>query len=266
METERYNVNTSVGKFKVEKTKTHLRVGGKKFCVEIKFQDSKNPELAELQWIYTKDGGCELDNKMIKGDLTVEMLKLSLTILKLYREVKYVKLLDNSKYDCEYEDGSKKTIFINKYNYLFHGGTWYEKKVNAIPIDPSLKELYEETKPLYTDPSAKPSLYDFKNKLLQEELRPIYESKATWKEFANTLHEIYDSKTLCKKISPWYNDAVEILTKNRMIPEIWIIDISDINTPFTQIISGGKRFTRKKYESYIENFIMSPGELYDKKL
>ena len=51
-----------------------------------------------------------------------------------------------------------------------------------------------------------------------------------------------------------------------MLPEYWKIDITDINIPFTRIMSGGKRSTRKG--KYIlpneEHFIMSPHELYNK--
>jgi hypothetical protein len=266
MESEKYNIKTSVGLFKVHKTQTHLRVGGKKFCVEILLQDPKMQEAAELQWLVIKDGGCELEDKIIKGETTVHLLKLSLTLLKIYRNVQYIRLLDNSKYDCEIDSTTKKTIYINKYNYLFHGETWYEMKANAIPIDPSLKALYYETKPLYTDPLVKPSVFDFKNSLLNIELTPIYQSTTTWKEFADVLHERYDAKTLCKKILPWYESALAILTNDRMLPEYWKIDITDINIPFTRIMTGGKRNTRKG--KYIlpsqEHFIVGPSELYHK--
>ena len=267
---EKYKIQTSVGKFRVDKTKTHLRVGGKKFCVEIKLYDSDTPEFAELQWLITKDGGCELNDALIKGESTVHLLKLSLTLLKLYRNVQFINLLDNSKYDCEFADKTKKTIFINKYNYLFHGATWYDEKVGAVPIDSALKELYNEAKPLYTEPSAKHSSFDFRNKVLQMELAPLYEATRTWKEFADILHEKYDNQTLCQKISPWYDYAVATLTKDRMLPEFWKIDITDINIPFTQVIEGGgkKRITRKIQYSVPneEYFTISPSELYHKKL
>ena len=265
---ENYNVKTSVGEFKVNKTKTHLRVGGKKYCIEIKLYDSKNPEEAELQWIITKDGGCELQDKLIQGDSTVHLLKLSFTLLKIYRKIQFVRLLDNSKYVCEFADSTKKSIYINKYNYLFHGGTWYDEKVGAVPIDTSLKTLYEETKPLYTEPLAKPPSFDFRNKILETELTPLYQATTTWKEFADLLHETYDKKTLCQKISPWYEYAVAILTNDRMLPEYWKIDISDINIPFTQIMTGGasRRTRKKKYIVYHEDYIISPSEMYDKTL
>jgi len=279
MDNENYQVQTSVGIFRVSKTQTHLNIGGKKFCVDIKLYDSHMPDFSELQWLITKDGGCEqvgckplaafgeLNDKLIKGDTTVHLLKLSLTILKLYRKVQFIKLLDNSKYNCVIDDKSNKTIYINKYNYLFYGGTWYDEKIGAIPIDPALKKLYDETKSLYTDPSAKPQSFDFRNKLLQIELTPIYDATNTWKEFAELLHKQYESKTLCKKISPWYEDAVAILTNNRMLPEFWKIDITDINIPFTRIVQqGGRRKTRKgKYRvPNNEDFTISPSELYDK--
>jgi hypothetical protein len=38
---ERFYVQTAVGKFRVEKTETHLKVGGRRFCVEIRISDSE---------------------------------------------------------------------------------------------------------------------------------------------------------------------------------------------------------------------------------
>jgi hypothetical protein len=265
MDNEIYKVQTSVGIFSVDITNTHLRVGGSKFCVEIKLYDSDMPDLAELQWLSTKEGGCELTNKLIKGDTTVHLLNLSLTLLKLYRKVQFIKLLDHLKYECQIDDKTKKTIYINKYNYLFHGGTWYDEKVGAIPIDPVLKKLYDETKSRYTDPSAKPQSFDFRNKGLEEELTPIYEATNTWKEFADLLHEKYEPKTLCKKVSPWYEYAVAILTNNRMLPEFWKIDISNINIPFTRVQEGGRRTRKRKYNlPDTEVHLVSPSELYNK--
>jgi len=268
MEIDNYKVQTSVGIFRVDKTKTHLRIGGSKFCVEIKLYDSEMPEHAELQWLMTKEGGCELNNKLIKGDATVHLLKLSLTILKIYRKVQFIKLLDNSKYDCQIDDKTKKTIYINKYNYLFHGGTWYDEKVGAIPIDSALKNLYDQTKSRYTDPLAKPESFDFRNKGLETELTPMYESTTSWKDFADLLHKQYEPKTLCKKASPWYEYAVAVLTNNRMLPEFWQIDITDINIPFKRIVAkeGGTRKKRKFILPATEDYTVSPSELYNKKL
>jgi len=92
MNTEIYNVQTSIGKFRVEKTNTHLKVGGNRFCVEIRFT---NETEAELQWLITKDGKCELEDKPIRGNNTVHLLNLSFTILKSYKNIKLITLLDN---------------------------------------------------------------------------------------------------------------------------------------------------------------------------
>jgi hypothetical protein len=256
---ETYYVKTSVGRFRVEKTETHLKVGGKRFCVEILFGDP-----AELQWLITKDGGCELDDIPIRGSSTLHMLYLSFTLLKLYKDVKAIKFLDNSKFDCFLDNGSKVTIFMNKYYYLFYGGTWYDINTGAVPIDSSQRALYNETKSLYSDPSIKKP-FNFSNPSLQKELSPIYEEASTWKEFADTLHEKYNKDILCRKIAPWYLSAVAELTQNRMLPEYWIIDISSIEPiPFTRILfqTGGK--TRKR--KYFKNntiYTLSPAELYD---
>jgi len=267
MDNEVYKVQTSVGIFRVDKTNTHLHVGGSKFCVEIKLYDI--PEFSELR-LASQDARVAMPLDAKEGD-TVHLLNLSLTLLKLYRKVQFIKLLDNSKYECQIDDKTKKTIYINKYNYLFHGGTWYDEKVGAIPIDPVLKKLYDETKSRYTDPSAKPQSFDFRNKGLEEELTPIYEATTTWKEFADLLHKKYEPKTLCKKVSPWYEYAVAILTNNRMLPEFWKIDISNINIPFTRVQEGGrsirKGITRKSRKYNLpdtEVHLVSPSELYNK--
>ena len=258
---DKYQVKTSVGKFRVEKSETHLRVGGKRFCVEIKIS---NTEL-ELQWLTTKDGGCELDDTEISGNSTLHLLNLSLTLLKLYTKLNLVTFLDNSKFDCVFSDESKTTIFMNKYSYLFHGGTWYETKAKAIPLDPTQQELYNKTKILYTDPSIKKP-FDFRNPGLQDELGSLYEQARTWKEFADILHHRYNRTELCRKIAPWYQYAVAILTSHRMLPEYWVINISDVeDLPYKVVVSGGGK--TRKYRLANESYnILSPTELYNKKL
>ena len=262
---EIYNVKTEVGNFRVEKSNKHLKVGESKFCIEIKFSEIC-PEESELQWLITKDGGCELDDKPIEGSTTVHLLYLAFTLLKIYTNTERVILLDNSKFDCKFTDGTKTTIFMNKYNYLFHGGTWYDIKTNAYPIDNTQKKLYNETKSLYTDSSIKQK-FDFKNPLLEKELSPIYEKANTWKEFADTLYKKYDKIELCRKIAPWYSSAVAILTKNRMLPEYWIIDISKMTPiPFTRLtITGGNKTRKQIYISSNQDYtFLSPSELYTK--
>ena len=277
IENETYTVQTSVGKFRVEKTPTHLKVGqwlqarARNFCVEIRFNDE-----AELQWLITKDGGCELDDKPIRGSSTLHLLHLSFTLLRTYIHVKTIKLLDNSKFDCSLPNGKKTTIFMNTYSYLFHGGTWYDINTNAVPMDPIQHQLYEETKPLYMDPSVYRDTYvkapfDFKNPGLQEELTPLYEKVTTWKEFADSLHENYGKDELCRKIAPWYQSAVAILTKNRMLPAYWKIDIeSSPQIPFTRIAMGGSRRRTQKQRRYrlpSEDYsILSPSDLYSARL
>ena len=249
-----YFVKTSMGTFRVEKTATHLKVGGKRFCVELKF----STDSTELQWLITKDGGCEIDDIPIHGTATIHLLNLSFTLLKLYTPVTRVTFLDNSKYDCKLANGSSLTIFMNKYSYLFYGGTWYDVKLGAQPIDLMQRSMYTKTKSLYTDPLAKS--FDFGNPMLQKELMPIYEQATTWKEFADALHAHYGAEELCRKIAPWYSSAVAVLTEYRMLPEYWEIDITNIAIPFTQVQRGGKtrRYTRQRNDVNIQ----SPSELY----
>jgi hypothetical protein len=268
-----YNVKTSTltCTFRIEKSVSYnsytqkynydmLKVGGRKFCVELKFNREEEAE-AELQWLSTKDGGCELYDTPIRDKGTIHLLFLALTILKTYINVKRINFLDNSKYDCTLSDGSKSVIFMNQYYYLFHGGTWYDLKTGAIPKNLDEREKYEEGKALF----SKKTQFDFRNPIIEREFRPIYENSRSWREFLDT---IYKNKgdNFCQKIIPWYSHATGILANNRLLPGYWILNLENSlyePIPFTRIVSSGG--TRKKtYKIRADRYdVKTPSELYD---
>lgn len=263
---EAYTVKTSVGTFRVEKT-VHtsysqkysyelLKVGGRRFCVELKF-NRETPDEAELQWLTTKDGGCELHDTPIREQNTVHLLFLALTLLKTYIDVKRITLLDNSKYECTLSDGSKSVIFMNQYYYLFHGGTWYDLKSGAVPKNPDERKTYEEGKGLFLTKGP----FDFRNPVLEREFGPIYEDADTWREFLDTIYKTR-GRDFCQKILPWYSYAAGILAGNRLLPGYWVIDMeSSVSIPFTRVATGG---TRRKYKKRMDRYdVKSPSELYE---
>lgn len=263
---EHYTVKSLVGSFRVSKESTvdyhgnykfdFLRIGGKNFCVEYKWNKNE-PETVELQWLDVLQGGCELTNKVIRKENTVHLFDLSISILTTYVDVKFIKLQDNSKFPCELPGNKKGQIFINYYNYLFYGGTWYDTKVGAFPQNLVERESYEKNKKNAEDPSKKPEQFDFKNTDLNTMLEPLYDSTSTWREFFDVFYKTYQNDNLCGKLYPWYMSAVMYLTGGLSLPTIWLIEVSKRPTiQYEKVMTGGRRKTRKQ-RSYDEDEINS---------
>lgn len=264
---EYYTVKTAVGSFRVSKETTtdyhgnykydFLRIGGKNFCVEYKWNKNE-PDTVELQWLDVLQGGCELTNKVIRRENTVHLVDLSLSILKTYVDVKFVKLQDNSKFPCELPGNKKGQIFINYYNYIFYNSTWYDSKLGAFPQDSLEKERYEENKKNAEDPSKKPERFDFKNTDLNTILEPLYESTSTWKEFFDTFYKLYQNDNLCGKLYPWYMSAAMCLTGGLSLPILWLIEVSKRpSIQYEKSMSGGSKRKTRKQRVYDEDEINS---------
>jgi hypothetical protein len=251
-ESETYKVRTTVGDFRIKKYNTknysgsvtgdnYIKLGGKNFCVELKWND-KNPTLAELQWIVTEDGGCELKDIQIKGEKTKHMVHLAFTILRKYLPtVEKINLLDNSKYGCILPNGKKVSIFINKKHFLFHGGTYYDLNYSARPIHESEEKNYIQMKSNYLNPEKKSNSFDFGNPILQQELEPIYKETKTWSEFFS---KIGNMSYKCEKLYGWYDRAFGEISDKLTLPEYWFID-TFITIPYTIITNGGDSIINK---------------------
>lgn len=254
---QEYNIQTEFGRFRVrreisftykgEYKQDDLKVGGKNFCVEFKWNKDA-PEIAELQWLDTSSGGCEIDGKIIKKESTIHLFDLSVTILKVYTPVKYITLLDNSKISCELPRNKKGFVFINYYYFLFHNATWYDDKFHAYPKLEEERLQYESAKKNSIDPSKKPATFDFKNNDLNSLFEPIFETCNTWKEFIDKI-EPYSNNDKCKYVFPWYMEAALMLTDKKALPMYWIIDEeSRPILPYSKNTSGGglRRLTSRK--------------------
>lgn len=252
-----YFIQTQFGRFRVKREtsvnykKTYmndtLKVGGKNFCVEFKWHLA-TPDTVELQWLDTSSGGCELDGKLIKKELTMHLFDLAVSILKKHTPVKYITLLDNSKLTCELPRNKKGSIFMNYYYFLFHNATWYDDKCGAYPKLEEERPQYESAKKNHTDPSKKPATFDFKNNDLNSLFEPIFETCSTWQEFIDKI-EVYSNEDKCKYVFPWYMEAALMLTDRKALPMYWIIDADSRPTvPYSNSVAGGglRRLTSRK--------------------
>ena len=271
MDDSTYYVKTSVGKFRVEKSASYksngslkyhlLKIGGQKFCIEYAF--TTNPDTAELQWIFTEKGGCEINNIPIKGEKTIHLFYLSIALLKQYGNFKQIYFIDNSTFPCILPNGQVSKISLNKYYILFHRNTWYEAKLNARPKYSEDIESYNKIKESFSDPSKKPDTFDFKNVDLERILTPIYDSSTTWVEFLNAVYKLPD---VCQKIYPWYINAIMNIKSRYALPEQWVVDIND-STPVISYkrisLVGGTRKLRRlpEYKGESDYYIPFPEEI-----
>lgn len=280
---EKYTVQTSVGHFRIEKmTNLHpysgayqyeiLRVGGKKFCIFIKF-NRNTPREAELQWLITNEGGCELTGKEIRGSATQHLLYLTITILRtIIPTVRVLKLLDNSKIPCVVSVNNSQTVYLDKYYFMLYGSTWYERMFSAFPMGEVTRNTYKQKQEKYTDPKYKPQTFDFRNHDLDKLLSPIFATSSTWAEFGQRMSETYSPA--CSYLYPWYLHAVASIMDNEAFPEHWGIDAT--KTPaiaYKRLTNGGRRrnHTTKKVTNYKDinknsehnNIQMSPDDIYN---
>jgi hypothetical protein len=254
MPDETYTVQTAVGKFRVERTTNRhaysgayqyeiLRVGGKKFCIFIKFNRT-TPSIAELQWLITNEGGGELTDKEIRGTSAQHLLYLSITILKTFiPQVHTLTLLDNSKIQCTLSPDTARTVFLDKYYFILHGQTWYERMFSANPLGENTRITYKLKQAKLSDPQYKPHKFDFRNNDLDTLFSPIFETSATWAEFGQRISEKYSPA--CSYLFPWYLQAVAYIMDNESFPEYWSINTSSAHViSYKRLTNGGNRRAR----------------------
>jgi hypothetical protein len=259
-----------VGRFRVEKSASYkpdgtlkyhlLKIGGQKFCIEYTF--IKNSDTAELQWIFTEKGGCEMNGLTIKGDKTIHLFYLSIAVLRQYGNFTRINFIDNSTFPCDLPNGKVTKISMSKYYILFHRKTWYEAKLNAYPKYSECAATYSKIKENFNNPLNKPAIFDFKNDELETILTPLYDSSETWGKF---LDLVYKLPAVCQKIHPWYIDAIMSIKQKYALPEQWVINI-DTATPvitYNRIAIGGTRKSRSlpKYSGLMDYYIPFPEEI-----
>lgn len=254
---------TSFGKFKIKIDDKNINVGGKTFCVNIALYEKETA----LYWLKTDEGGCELNEKEIRGDNTINMTDLGFSLLRKYypKRSKEVTLLDDSGFSWKDRRGRKyKTNFLKGY-LLLHRKTWYEDKFKAVMCN---SEKYGEYRKKadnnFDDPSKKPETFDFINSEVKEKLEPLYKDSKTWGEFIKKIKDKYNDEKY-KLIYDWYRQGIYIIFDGMEINQDWKIDIS--KRPYIECIQNvgvNKANTRKnrriRFSKYnrLEPFSWSP--------
>jgi len=238
---------TEFGTFQVKITnRTYISIGAKKNCVQIGYNIDTNE--ATLDWLGTEQGGCEQDEKIIKGSDTIEMTDLGFTILKkLYPSVKnWIRLRDSSKFTCNLPDGNRYPISNMIYNLLLNGETYYQKKFGAVPLYEEANPMYETFYSVWSTKPLPPS-FSFQNKDLTEMLTPIYKRSNTWQNFFKELYKLYGRNT-CFIMHSWYLDVYSDLARIPITTD-WKIDLNSRPViPFDIIrIQNAQKFTRKTF-------------------
>lgn len=260
---------TQFGKFRIKLEDKNIYVGGRNFCVNIVLNEFDT----QLYWLKTEEGGCELNEKEIRGDNTIKMVDLAFSLLRIqpprlnslynrlddykrkyYQNIKRseVLLLDDSGFTWKNtkKDKKYKTNFLKGY-LLIHRKTWYEEKFNAVMCNPEIYLKYrEKANKNFDDPSKKPETFNFINSEAKEKLEPLYKKSTTWGEFINKFVGKYD-KEKYKLMYEWYRYAIYIIFDGVEINQDWKIDIS--KRPYIECgLEGGK--TRKNRRITFSNY------------
>jgi hypothetical protein len=236
---------TTFGKFRIKVSSGNISVGGLKYCVNISMPSEQE---TVLYWLSTEEGGCSLDNTVIKGDSTIKMVDLAFSLVrKQYPSRKKITLLDDSGTSWIERHGIKKKINLLKSHLFFHGKTWYEDRFDATMCDPTIFSEYNNRKKNFTDPSKKPK--EFFLGTYNEELAPIYKSSTTWKEFADKIQEKY-GRSKYQMINDWYRQAIYIIFDGMEINQNWQINMENRQCEPTLKGGAGARKTRQNRAYY----------------
>jgi hypothetical protein len=202
-----------------------LALGAKNKCLYITIPNTG--DTAHLHNVKTADGGCEVQDAIIKGEKTVGMINLAFNIIKLSKpNIKYVTLDDRSNFMCYIGDNKYLGVSLNAYNFLFYQQTWYEKNFGAYLQDEKLNNEYIAKKENFY--KRKPANFYFNNIDLDSHKQFLYNTTPDWKTFFDLVHKLENP---CRVILPWYKSAISnILGTNTYFEETWIIDLYKIPT------------------------------------
>lgn len=226
-----------------------VNLGGKNKCVQINVP--LKGDVARMLNVKGKDGGCEINNNEIRGQKMVNLVLLAFTIVtQKWPHIKFISLEDKSNFTCKLNNGLDYSISLTIYEIALHRKTWYELHFGAYLMNESLRRLYEPLKQNFDKPH--PPNYDFKNKILNEVLQPIFVRTTTWTEFFDVIKTM---ENRCELMSLWYKSTVaNILGNISFDGQEWMIDLTNplIHAiEFTILKEGGsRRKTRKqRYKS-----------------
>lgn len=192
--------------------------------------------------------GCSLDPPYtVGGEKTVGMVKLAMTVAKEKQsELEILKLQDSASFPCLLPNDKYYQVNSTDYDLFFYQQSYYEKRYGAILINPDLRRLYEDKKKHFTDPTKKPSEFDFLETKLHEQMTPLYQTSSTWKEFADKLSNIWKEKK-CTAVYLWLKTALsKIFDSVSFAGQDWYIVLNSEHIISYKKIQNGGRQTRKQ--------------------
>jgi hypothetical protein len=202
-----------------------------------------------LYWLKTDQGGCELNEKEIRGQATIKMIDLAFSLLRnQHPDRTIVTLLDDSGFSWKDTSGrSYKTNFLKGYLQK----TWYEDKFNAVMCNPEIYRIYrEKADHNFDDPSKKPVTFDFMNSEVKVILEPLYLEANTWREFINKFVEKHGENKY-KLMYDWYRSAIYSIFDGMEINQNWKIDISERHHIECTKQGGTRKQWRVSFSGYL---------------
>lgn len=241
---DEFNVSIDGYRFRVKMGDDMIAVGSapNPECVQI------SPSARKLIWLGENkpDDICELDGKRIKGDTTITMARLALTLLRQkYSQVTQLTFEDSSKIDCDQTDGTIKTMNLATRDALLYGQTFYERRLGAFPEFPEDVKRMQAFRLNRFNPELKPESFDFVNSKLKHILLPMWKETSTWADFFYKLYRAFGSRKFCAAIFPWYQNAFAHICGTRSNPHPpfnWLLNVwSQPDVPYerSEIQAGG---------------------------
>ena len=210
-----------------------LNVGGdidKCVNITIHSEDSKRSKELLLSWTEVIGKECSVDGQLIKGDSTVQMVRLAFTVAKeIAPYAEYITFSDMSYFMCNTPEGNIK-VSLPAFHIAFYDKTWYEDKFKAIMTNANNYKLYRDSiENMYNEDTDMPPDFDFGNARIRELLLPFYTKAKTWKQFFHLIAVNYpDDK--CTLMYPWLTGAMRFIFQGSGVyaGQEWKIDIKKI--------------------------------------
>lgn len=244
----KFVAKTSVGSFQVNiSNRDYITIGSRHACVQIAYKYKTNT--ANLDWLQTEQGGCEVSEKKISAEETVVMTDLGFTILRqLYPSVHpIINLRDSSKFACKLPDNNTVSISSMKSHLLRYGKTYYQMRFNAHLLYPESESAYHSFVKARNSATYFDKTFDFHNDDLNKALSPILKQSTNWGEFFTKMYDTY-GRNSCALMHSWYLDVYGMLAKNPIHSD-WTIDLNTRPMIEYTITSRNhsKNYTRKSY-------------------
>lgn len=200
-------------------------VGGKKKCVSfsVYLDLGEEPNIDGLGY----DQACNTSMDHIKGKGTVHLLKCAMAFvvqLYAYLGLSKFKFNDSSFIQCD----KNYVMRLQDYYLTYHGGTWYEVKMGAVPCDVDV-ETYKSDKEALRKFLGSKLPIDALHKFPQG-FKAMYEQCSSLREFLGMIKD-YD----CLVFKPWLGF---IVTQHiHYIRDMeWIVEVDlDVKIEFARV-------------------------------